>query len=171
MAKTDVKCCKYKGCKHPNATIDVRTDAYELDGKKYYHKDCFEKWKIEQAREEKVKADMQLIKHLWLENISQTVSISHLFKILNEYMDNGVDSDYLAFVMMYIVNNHMKLRYPQGFTYYVDRQEIKDAYRKHRMSKMPATSFKVTEPQDEVGAHACATPRRVKSFGDILGGK
>lgn len=171
MATTTIKTCRYKGCTHPDAKIDTKTDAFIVDGKKYFHKDCYGKYQNDLSREEKISADMQFIKNMWLEHISRTVAIAHLFKILREYIDRGVDSDYLAFVMQYIVTNNLNLRYPQGFPYFVDRKEIKDAYVQSKKKKIPADAFKVVEKHDDKPKQQCAQPKRVNSFSDILGGR
>ena len=125
---------------------------------------------ILENKDEKTKADLQYIKNGWVEHISETVVFYQLFNCLNDLICRGISSDYLVFVFDYVVQHHMKLRYPQGFKYYVDNNEIKNAYRKSKMKKYSNSMFSVKEdkfedPEDIV---PCIPVSKPKGFGSIL---
>lgn len=181
--KTDIRICRYTQCTHTNKEIDTTCDAFETIGKCYYHTDCYE-LKIKQdtakkmSREKKekkepkgnkVRADMQLIKNLWIENISNTVVYSQLFRCLNDLLNQGVESDYLVFTMQYCVAHKLNLRYPFGFKYFVDKQEIKDAYRKKQLAQNRAnqSNFSATDTDD---APKFSINTKPTGFSRILGG-
>lgn len=181
--KTDIKICRYAQCTHPNREINITCDAFETNGNCYYHTDCYaSKVKQEEekkaGREEKVKkeqkdikvrADMQLIKNLWIENISNTVVYSQLFRCLNDLLHQGVESGYLVFTMQYCVAHKLNLRYPFGFKYFVDKQEIKDAYRKKQLAQNKAnqSNFSATDTDD---APKFSINTKPTGFSRILGG-
>lgn len=171
MAKINMRSCKYKNCKHASKLIDTKIDQYVQDGKAFFHEDCYAAKQVDDEKKKNVFADMQYIKNLWIQNISQTVSIPYLYKVLNEYMDRGIASDYLVFVMEYIVKNHCKLNYPPGLGYYLDREEIKREYKKSKMIDIPENAFKVSESQEEVSESHISVPRKLNGFGSILGGR
>lgn len=170
--KTDIKTCRYARCKHPDKLIDVTKDNYHADGKRYYHSDCYDSKRKGDLREEQIKKDLQYIKNQWVLHINQTVVYSQLFQCLNDFITRGVPSEYLVFVFDYVVKHKMNLRHPQGFKYYVDRQEIKDAYQKHLIAKSGAnnkSNFVVTD--DSSTAPKFTVNQKPMGFKSILGGK
>lgn len=133
--KTDIKTCRYARCNYPDKAIDITKDNYHVEGRMYYHTDCYNLKKKGDWKDEQTKKDLQYIKNQWVLHINQTVIYSQLFRCLNDFIARGVSSEYLVFVLDYVIKNKMNLRHPQGFKYYVDRQDIKDAYQKHRIAK------------------------------------
>lgn len=131
MAK-NIRTCRYSKCKHSDKKIDISTDDFVADGQKYYHKDCYESIQ----KESRVKSDFQYIKNQWVLHISNTVVYSQLYKVLNGFLERGVSSDYLVFCVDYIISHGMRINYPPGLNYYIDRPEIKKAYMKDKISKM-----------------------------------
>lgn len=126
--------------------------------------------KVIENKDEKTKTDFQYIKNGWVEHISETVVFYQLFNCLNDLLCRGISSDYMVFVFDYVVQHHMKLRYPQGFKYYIDNQEIKDAYQKSKMPKYKNSMFSVKEenfeePEDTISQIPIQTP---KGFGSIF---
>ena len=118
---SNLRICKYCNCRH-NEKINVDVEPYYKDRYGYYHEDCYEE-----------KCDLQLFRDIWKKNISNTVVISQLNKVLRDLLLNcGVSSEYLLFVLKYVIKNHQQLRYPNGFRYYVDKQDIKDEYEKSK---------------------------------------
>ena len=170
MAKTSLKTCRCKSCNHESKIINIETDEYKKKGSKYFHKDCYDRIVAEEEAQKRKSADMQLIKNLWIENVNQTVVISYLFKILNELLDRGISSDYLVFVMQYIVRNNCKLNHPPGFKYYVDNEKIKAEYRKKQITSIPKEAFTVVEPQDETIQSKISIPKKKNGFGSIIKG-
>lgn len=132
--KSDIKTCRYGQCKHTTKDIDITCDEYVAKRNMYYHKDCYKAKINGEWKDEVTKADLQLIKNLWLEHISKTVVYSQLFKMLNDFIARGVESEYLVFVMNYVIEHNLNLNYPAGFKYYVDKKEIRDAYSKKKLS-------------------------------------
>ena len=151
--------CKYMRCKH-DGKINLECDPFIVDEKgMYFHTDCHQE-----------KCDMALIRDMWAKHISPTVVYSQLNKVLYELLDlPTVTSGYLIFVLQYIIDNQYKLRYPNGFKYYVDRQEIKNAYKKKTQPIITNKQFVATrvEKDDPV----FSIPKKASGFGSILGGK
>ena len=170
MAKADIKLCRYKCCNHKIKTIDITSDEYKKIKTKYYHKDCYDRMIADEEKQKKISADMQLIKNLWIENISQTVVISLLFKVINEFLERGISSDYLVFVLQYVISHHYNLNHPFGFKYYVDRNEIKAEYQKKQRRSIPQDAFNVVEAQDECESPRFSVPQRNRGFGSIIRG-
>ena len=170
--KTDIKTCRYARCNHPDKLIDITKDNYHVEGRMYYHADCYNLKKKGDWKDEQTKKDLQYIKNQWVLNINQTVIYSQLFHCLNDLIARGVSSEYLVFVLDYVIKNKMNLRHPQGFKYYVDRQEIKDAYQKHLIAKSGAnnkSNFVVTD--DGSTAPKFSVTQKPQGFKSILGGK
>ena len=159
MAKAINRLCKYKYCQHEGKRI-TGNDEFVASGNSYYHKDCFQS-----------KEDVQYIKNLWISHISQTVSIPLLYKVIYEYIERGVSSEYLVFVLEYVVKNHCKLNYPLGFKYYIDDPEIKKKFDSQKIGKIPAESFVAVEPQEEPQKKSYSLPKRASGFASILGGE
>ena len=129
--KTDIKTCRYTKCNHPEKKIDITKDDYKVNGTMYYHSDCYDLKKKQEWKDEQTKKDLQYIKNQWVLYINQTVIYSQLFHCLNDFINRGVSSDYLVFALDYVIKNKMNLKHPYGFKYYVNKQEIKNAYQKH----------------------------------------
>lgn len=169
--KTDIKKCRYPYCKHENKEIDISVEEYKVSGKMYYHTDCY-KAKIEgEWKDKQTKADLQLIKNLWIENISNTVVFSQLYHSLNDLLQRGIESGYLVFVIQYCIKHQMNLRYPQGLKYYVDNKEIKDAYNKKTRPVIKVSDFTAEENvvNDEVPKFS--VNKKPTGFKSILGGR
>ena len=136
MAKSDIRICPYVKCPFPDHQVDISTDSYvKTKNNRYYHRQCFEEEKKARQKTKQEKADIALFLDLWNKHVSNTVNFGMLRKIINEYMERGVSSDYLLFCLQYVIANRMSLNYPNGFKYYVDRSEIKDAYNRRELQK------------------------------------
>ena len=150
MAKSNIRMCRYAQCNHSTKEINLDVDEYTQKGKIYYHKDCY-KAKIKgEWKDEKTKQDLQTIKNLWIEHINDTVIYSQLFQMLNGFLQRGVESEYLLFVLQYCILHKYKLQYPGGFKYYVDRQEIKDAYARTKIAKMRQSPLPKIADSEEI---------------------
>ena len=53
--------------------------------------------------------------------------------------------------MNYVIKHNMNLNYPAGFKYYVDKKEIRDAYKKKKLSitSYNKNSFVVVDKDDD----------------------
>ena len=168
--QTDIKTCRYINCKHTDKLIDITKDDYTMVSKGvYYHSDCLKEKRKGEWKDEQTKQDLQYIKNQWGLHISKTVVYSQLFQCLNELIARGISSDYLVFVFDYVVKNHMNLRYPQGFKYFVDRQDIKDAYKKRQAAKggVKQSDFVAA---DSLDAPTFTVNKKPFGFKSILGG-
>lgn len=169
--KTDIKICRYAKCNHSNKKIDIAKDDYKVNGIMYYHSDCYKLKQNDDWKDEQTKKDLQYIKNQWVLHINQTVVYSQLFHCLNEIISRGVSSEYLVFVLDYVIKHKINLNYPQGIKYYVDKQEIKNAYKKHLMTKNgfnDKTKFIVTD--DNSNSPKFSINQKAKGFKSILGG-
>ena len=158
--RSEIKPCGYAGCKYKNMP-DINSDDCVVENGKHYHKDCYQ-----------IHKDIMLMCDLWSKNISDTVPFALVGKIIKELLSiPAVTSGYLVFMLQYIIDHKLPLRYPQGMRYYVDRQEIKDAYKKKMQPIISQRQF-VAKPEDDVAQFTCFTaPKKPAGFGSILGGK
>lgn len=154
--KDRTRVCKYAQCKH-NDKVHIDLEPFYKDKYGYYHEDCY-----------KEKTDLQLFRELWVKHISPTVVYSELNKILNSFISRGITSDYLLFVLQYIINHNHKLRYPAGLQYYLDKQYIKDAYKQINKKIISNSEFTAQEDNDNSPKFSVNTTKT--GFGSILGG-
>lgn len=169
--KTDIKVCRYIDCPH-GKKIDITKDDYRVVGTTmYYHADCLKKKRKGEWKDEKTKADLQYIKNGWVKHISSTVIYSQLFQCLNELIARGISSDYLVFVFDYIVKHRLNLRHPKGFKYFVDKDEIKTAYKKQQTQKIVSTKpSDFSGTTDSLDAPTFTVKQKPVGFKSILGG-
>lgn len=170
MAKADIKICGYDDCPAPGREIDISQEEYVKDGRRYYHPACLEKKKKLEQKTEQQKADLQYIKNLWTTHISNTVDYGQLFFVLNGFVVRGITTEYLIFVIEYAIQNKYKLRYPGGLKYYVDNQEIKDAYARTKIQRIKQSDFKATTDGNNTAPEFTVTKKET-GFQTILGGK
>ena len=168
---TSTKFCRYDNCKHNNRELNIGKENHVFYDRNYYHIDCYIAKSEEDERNKAIKADIQLIKNLWIENISSTVVYSQLYKCLDNLIQRGIDSKYLVFVMQYVISHKLNLNYPPGFQYFVDNKEIKDAYARKQLkpNKDDKPSFFVVEDKDT--APKFSVNRKSNGFSSILGEK
>lgn len=169
--KTDIKVCRYIDCPH-GKKIDISKDDYKVVGSTmYYHTDCLKKKRKGEWKDENTKKDLQYIKEGWLKHISKTVIYSQLFQCLNELIAHGISSNYLVFVFDYVVSHKLNLRHPNGFKYFVDKNEIKVAYKRQQSQKISSTklsNFVCTA--DSSNAPTFTVKNKPVGFNSILGG-
>ncbi len=169
--KTDIRTCRFADCPY-NHQIDISTDNYKIIGRtKYYHADCLDKQRAVEFKDEKAKADLQYIKKGWITYISKTVNYGQLFQCLNELLSRDIPSDYLVFVFDYVVKHKMNLRFPGGFKYYVDREEIKVAYKKQQIETKVTKKINEFTTADSSNTPKFTIKQKPSGFSSILGGK
>ena len=168
MAKKDIRICRYIQCKHKTKEINIITDEYVNKGSMYYHKDCYKAKVNGEWKDEKTKRDLQTIKELWITHINNTVVYSALFRVLNELLQRGIDSDYLLFVMQYCIMKKLNLNYPNGFKYFVDKKEIKDAYAKKQLKDNGYNKESFIVVEDDKAPSFTAKLSKPKGFDSIL---
>lgn len=169
LAKSKLKKCCYRNCDHENRFIDASCEEFQSRKGKYYHVDCFERFEKNIEKEKQINADIQLIKNMWIENISDTVVIPQLYIELNKLIaDRGINSGYVLFVLDYCIKNKCSLRYPGGLKYYVDKREIKDAYEKEQAKKFVKDAvFKVDEVSED-NTPKFSVSKKPSGFNSIL---
>lgn len=170
MAKADIRKCRYCNCKHLSQDIDTAKEPYKKKGSKFYHEDC---WILQEQMNQKdaqTKADIQLIRNLWIERINNTVVLSQLYQVLNEYIARGVSSEYLVFTVEYCIKNKCVLRYPYGLKYYIDNQEIKDAYARTQIAKNRVKQEQFVSVDNDDAPKFTVKNKKMTGFGKILGG-
>ena len=167
--KTDIKTCRYKDCKHSSKEINIAEQKYMAVGRNYFHVDCYAAKEAAESAEAKLKADIQLIKNMWIENISDTVVLSQLYLELNKLIrERGISSDYVIFVLNYCIKNRCNLRYPGGLKYYVDKQEIKDAFAKKEAQKAISNATFSIDEFTEDNSPKFSVNKRPSGFSSIL---
>lgn len=162
------KCAAADKCKCGNKPIDTTGTGFIQKGNKYYHKECWEEGQG-LSKDDATKADIQLIKNLWLERINRTVVVSYLYKELNALIrDQGIDSKYVVFVVEYCIEKKLNLRFPGGLKYFVDKQEIKDAYaRKRAREVVGKATFEADESETDDSPKFTFT-QKPRGFNTIL---
>jgi len=143
MSGNNIRKCRYINCKHITREIDITLDDYVRKGTFYYHPDCYKSKVAGDWKDEQTKKDLAEFRNLWYHHISKTVNYSQLMRILNEYILRGISSDYLLFVLRYCIDKKKNLNYPNGFKYFVDKQEIKTAYDRYLLNKQKAEQKKI----------------------------
>lgn len=179
-----VKVCSAPKCCHSMNLINTNVDSFVQDSGKYYHKDCFALSNIDKPKKTAVdeaaqkKADFAYIKNKWRTNVNRDTAFAPLTKVLNELVKNGEDTKYLVFVIDYVVENHCKLTYPEGFKYYVQDAkiaglwQIKQKKRKDAKARQILESARVkTEVKQDFGQKFTPPPTRKKNFTDIFTSK
>jgi len=163
----NTRICRYACCPVEGKLINLETDEYETEEKKFYHKECYERMKKDREKQAIINSDIACILDLWQKHISNTVNYGYLRKILNEYLERGISSDYMVFTMQYVVSHKLPLRYPPGFRYMLDKQEIQDAYQKQQATKL-LKQQKEIKPRKTNAPQFALNREKSGGFGTIL---
>lgn len=118
-------------------------------------------------KEQKKDENFQKIICLWVANIDKAVIKKQLIGCLNQLVDLGYNSEYLLFVVSYIIKhrNEYNLNYPYGLRYFVGNKDIKNAYTKSKI-KINKSVFEITD--DETKQTKFAAPKSDNGFQIIL---
>ena len=153
--------CSFKNCQHESKQIDLDSEEHICDkksyAKKYYHKDCYtNKCNIEKAID------------LWYKHIDKDVSFPSLMRILKELVfKKKNDSGYIVFALKYCIDNDYNLNYPPGLRYFIERQEIKDAYAQKKLKQLKAKGYRYEISEDDSPKFA-PVDKRPKGFSSIF---
>lgn len=150
----NTKKCKYAGCKH-NGVINTETEPFVRKSNTFFHEDCY-----------KEKCDLELFRNIWKSRINSSVSIRELNEVLNRNIAKGYSSEYLIFVIQYVVNHKLNLRFPGGLKYYLDDTRIKEAYKKSKIKKIRPEDFKIE--RDTTDSPTFKVQQKKTGFGRIL---
>lgn len=162
MGTKNIKLCRFKNCPHKTKEIDIETEEFIHPEKSsaYYHKDC---WGI--------KEDINKIKELWIENISDTVVFSNLIQVINTIIfKKHVSSEFLVFAMEYVIKNKIPLRYPNGLYYIIDNDKIKNSWNKKKNRQILKENQFYTGVKDEREPQFVIINKN-HGFGSIFGGE
>lgn len=149
LIMSEIVKCRYKNCAH-GGEINKNTDDYVANGRMYYHRDCYELKKIDDAKAKQTNEDLAEFRELWRTRISDTVLWGALNKMIGEYLKRGISSDQMLFTLKYVIKHHYRINHPAGFRYYMDRSEIKKAYDTYKKSKAQASTIAVTDEEKPV---------------------
>lgn len=161
-AKSNIKRCRFGRCLHETKDIDIEKEDYvKGDGaSSFYHRDC-----------KAVKDDIETVKMLWHDHISENVVFSQLTNIINRIIfDKHIPSEYLVFAMQYVIKYKKPLKHPPGLYYIIDDSAIKAAWAKHK-AKQIVGNAKFEAKTDEKTEPVFSVKRKTQGFGDIFGGK
>ena len=165
--KTGIRLCRYKPCNHPRREINLDKDDYKVDGKKYYHSDCYEimesgKWKGKTYQE-----DLRELGKVWYYKIDKHADWDQLKTIYDDFLMLGYESKYIVFALKYVIKYGFSLNYPEGFKYYLVRKDIKNAYAKER-AKLHHVDLYGFRANKEDNSPKFNAKRNNKGFSSIL---
>lgn len=113
--------CMYSHCSHPEDKL--KSGEGITIGNRHFHTECMEESNT-----------VKEIRKYYCENISDTVVLSFLNKVINAIVyDKKVSADFLFFALRYAVTHHVRVNSPAGLHYLIDNRKIKDEYAKNRM--------------------------------------
>lgn len=129
MAETKTYKCGFRHCQHESCETS-QDEAVKIKNR-YYHEDCA-----------KIYSNIEEIKALYYEKISNTVVMPQLVNVINNIIfKKKVDSDYFLFAVKYAINTKRKINYPQGLHYIIDDYRIKDAWKKKQLQSISKVKF------------------------------
>lgn len=129
MVETKIYKCGFRHCQHESCEVS-QDEAVKIKNR-YYHEDCA-----------KIYSNIEEIKTLYYEKISNTVVIPHLMSVINNIIfKKKVDSDFFLFAVKYAINTKRKINYPQGLHYVIDDYRIKDAWKKKQVQYISKVKF------------------------------
>ena len=165
-SEKETRLCRYQQCRHPARDIDLKSERFIQDGRRYYHEDCYASYQRDRRKERQIQSDLYYIRQQWPICISRDVSNRVLTECLHALLDAGYASDYLVFAFDYVVSHKLNLNYPKGFKYFVRKREIQTAY-----SKQHAAKDKTNAQTDIHAAPSFSFQPNPVGFQNILGGK
>ena len=153
MAKPIIYKCRYKHCQHES--YEISQDEAVRIGTRYFHKDCAETYQ-----------NIEEIKRLYYEKISNTVVMAQLVKAVNSVVfDKHVDSAFVLFALKYAINTKHQIKSPYTLHYLVDNYKIKDAWEKKKSNDVKNVKFEAKKSESPT-FHA-VKPKE-KSLGNLF---
>lgn len=129
MAETKTYKCGFRHCQHESCEVS-QDEAVKIKNR-YYHEDCA-----------KIYSNIEELKRLYYEKISNTVVMPQLMSVINNIIfKKKVDSNYFVFAVKYAINTKRKINYPQGLHYIIDDYRIKDAWKKKQLQSISKAKF------------------------------
>ena len=138
MPKEKIFKCAFKHCRH--SSCDVSQGEAVKIGRRYYHRDCAD-----------TRNDIEIIKNLYCEKISNTVVIPLLLSVIdNIVFQKEIDSAYLLFALRFAITNKIVINSPYGLHYIIDNYKIKNAWSKHEARKITNIHFEAKAGDEPV---------------------
>ena len=150
--------CRYLHCKHKDQMI-MPGDPYVLEGKMYYHKDCFEQNRC-----------IKRIEQYYIDNFDKYPIMQVLRKVINTLViDRGEDPEYILFALKYAKQNNLKLKHPPGIYYLLKNTQVEEAWSRYKENKakelLKDVEFKAESRLDPVeGYNKSYKPRGFQSI-------
>lgn len=114
--------CRYKYCKNNN---EVEKANAIKEGGAYFCKECY-----------KEKSLKQEIEDFYLANMPQT-TLQLLRKVIKQLInDNGMDAEYVLYVVKYIKTNNKPLKVPFGLNNYCNNGYMLEEFKKSKVNKV-----------------------------------
>ena len=136
MAKVKTYKCAFRHCQHESC--EISQDKAVLIGKRYFHEDCAE-----------IYNNIEEIKRLYYEKISNTVVMSQLIRVINHIVfTKKVDSNYFLFAVKYAISSKRKINYPQGLYYVREDYIIKNAWKKKQVQSSGQYVFEAKQEEE-----------------------
>lgn len=130
--------CGFRHCQHESCEVS-QDEAVKIKNR-YYHEDCA-----------KIYSNIEEIKTLYYEKISNTVVMPQLMSVINNIIfKKKVDSDYFLFAVKYAINTKRKIKYPQGLHYVIDDYCIKDAWKKKQLQSIGRVRFEAKSNDEPI---------------------
>lgn len=155
MAKEIIYKCSFKHCSH--ASCEISQDEAVRIGNRYFHRDCA-----------KTRNNIEEIKRLYYEKISNTVVMSQLLSSVNNIIfRKNVDSEYLLYALRYAIEHNIKLNSPYGLHYLIDDYKIRQAWTKRKVVKL-VQEMEYGQPVKKEDSTFQVKLSTTKGFGDIF---
>lgn len=127
--------CFWAHCDHEDHMIDLKSESYIKDDKtnKCYHEKCW--------HEKLVLSDTI---NDFLNKVDPNASRTYLRKELNRLVyQEHVPCEYVQFIVNYVADHHMGLKFPGGIKFYLDNKQVVEAWNRKTMPKHNLKEFKV----------------------------
>lgn len=130
--------CGFRHCQHESCEVS-QDEAVKIKNR-YYHEDCA-----------KIYSNIEEIKKLYYEKISNTVVMPQLMSVINNIIfKKKVDSNYFVFAVKYAINTKRKINYPQALHYIIDDYRIKDAWKKKQLQSINRVKFEAKSNDEPI---------------------
>ena len=172
--------CGYGRCAHENKIV-YENEAVKINNRRW-HRDCYE-----------LQGLVAEIEEDYIQNISKSVPIAYLRKIINDIIfgkkleDSSIEKwksnikagRYLSFCLKYAIENGIPLTHPPGLYYLIDNARVKKAYQKEEELRIQKEIKEELKSEENVAAVPVSVPNKpdtskgnMMGFGSILkGGK
>lgn len=89
------------------------------------------------------------VSFLWQKYIDTNVIVSDLEHNVLNITRSGIQIDYVIYCLLYVIKHKMNLKYPAGLKYYINRDEIKRAYKLSNITRIDLYDFNAQHDTDD----------------------